>query len=55
MAGTVTLTGNKAVFTPSASLEANTTYTAKVGAGAKDLNGNLLSGGAFSWTFHTAS
>ena len=54
VAGTVTYAGNKYVFTPTASLQANSTYTAKIDASAKDLNGNLLSGGAYSWSFTTA-
>lgn len=53
--GTVTYSGNKFVFTPTNALQANTTYTAKIDATAKDLHGNLLSGGAYSWSFTTAS
>lgn len=43
-----------AVFLPSAALTADTTYTAKVGAGAKDLAGNVL-GSVFAWTFKTGT
>ncbi len=60
--GTVTYAGNAgaiATFTPAGNLAPNTTYTATVTAGAKDLAGNALSlaGGLAPdpWTFTTGA
>jgi len=55
VAGTVNYTGNTATFTPGAALDANATYTATITSGAKDMSGNAVSGGSFSWSFTTAS
>lgn len=40
--GTVSYTGNTAVFTPSAALTANRVHVAKLSTGAKDISGNSL-------------
>ena len=42
VAGTVTYAGTTATFAPSSNLAANTTYTATITTGAKDLAGNPL-------------
>lgn len=60
VAGVVTYdaASNTAIFTPSANLDANTTFTATVTAGAQDTAGNaLVSGGSAPnpWTFTTGS
>lgn len=52
--GTVTYAGNVATFTPTNNLAANTTYTATIATGARDLAGNPLSN-ATSWTFITGT
>ncbi|MBI5018195.1 MAG: Ig-like domain-containing protein [Deltaproteobacteria bacterium] len=54
VAGTVTVVGATATFTPAASLVPATAYTATVGTGARDLAGNPLAA-PFSWTFTTGS
>ena len=46
--------GNALVFAPNAALASGTSYTATVGAGAKDLAGDAL-GVAKSWRFTTAT
>jgi len=52
IAGTVTQSGTTVTFTPSVALAQNTTYTATVTTGAKDLAGNpLLTNN--SWSFST--
>jgi hypothetical protein len=48
--GTVTLTGNKAVFVPQAPLSYGTAYTATLTTGLKDPAGNAL-GGNYQWSF----
>ena len=53
VAGTVTYAGVTATFTPSGNLAANTTYTATITTGAKDLAGNPLASN-FAWSFTTA-
>ena len=54
--GTVSYTGNTATFTPMANLAASTLYTATVGAGAKDLAGNVLVPSTLNpWSFTTGS
>ncbi len=63
--GTVSyVVGNRtALFTPSAALAANTTYTATITIGATDLAGNALAGNqaalpaasAYIWTFTTSA
>jgi hypothetical protein len=52
VAGTVSLAGATATFTPTAPLASNTFYTATVSGGVKDLSGNFL-GSAYDWTFQT--
>jgi Tol biopolymer transport system component len=56
VAGTVTYntTTNTAAFTPLAALAYNTTYTATITTGAKDLAGNPLASD-YSWSFSTIS
>jgi hypothetical protein len=55
VAGTVSLSGNTATFTPSAALEAGTAYTAALSTSVRDADEQPLSEGAYSWTFTTAS
>ncbi len=51
VAGAVNYSGVNAVFTPTSALTANTTYTATITTGAKDLAGNpLASNYVWSWT-----
>ena len=51
VAGTVTYVGVNAVFTPTSALAANTTYTATITTGAKDVAGNALASNfVWSWT-----
>jgi len=50
--GTVTYSGNTAIFTPSSPLAAGTTYTATVTTGATSLTGNSLATDAV-WSFTT--
>src|SRR5207244_3248432 len=52
-AGTVSYAGTTASFTPSSALAPNTTYTATITTGAKDLAGNALANNLV-WTFITA-
>ncbi|MBF0408091.1 MAG: Ig-like domain-containing protein [Candidatus Riflebacteria bacterium] len=52
VAGTVTNVGVVAYFTPSSNLPFNSTYTATITTGAKDLAGNAL-GSNYTWTFST--
>ena len=56
VAGLVSYDGvnHVAEFLPSAALTADTAYTARVGAGAKDLAGNSLAS-TFSWGFKTGA
>ena len=54
IAGTVSVNGNTAQFTPSVQLAATTQYTASVAASVTDAAGNLL-GSDFSWSFTTAA
>jgi hypothetical protein len=53
----VTYSGTTATFTPASNLLPNTTYTATVSAGAKDLAGNVLTSGPVPnpWTFTTGA
>jgi hypothetical protein len=53
IAGTVTVNGANAVFTPSQTLAANTVYTATINTGAKNADGNALAAD-YTWTFTTA-
>src|SRR5437762_367156 len=52
VAGTVNYAGVTATFNPLSTLAANTTYTATITTGARDLAGNALATG-FSWSFTT--
>jgi hypothetical protein len=52
VAGTVSYAGVKATFSPVANLSPNTTYTATITTGAKDLAGNTLATN-YVWSFTT--
>jgi hypothetical protein len=52
--GAVTYTGSTATFTPNSTLAANTTFTATITTGAKDLAGNALASNRV-WTFTTGA
>ncbi|HEX5031434.1 MAG TPA: Ig-like domain-containing protein [Candidatus Eisenbacteria bacterium] len=52
VAGTVSVAGSTATFTPSAPLASNTTYTATLETGIEDLAGNNLQAD-FVWSFTT--
>ena len=54
VSGTVAYAGTTATFTPSSPLAPNTTYTATITTGAKDLAGNPLAGD-FVWSFTTGA
>lgn len=54
VAGTVTLNGTTAKFTPDVTLAPTTAYTATITSGVKDLNGNSLVG-SFTWSFTTGA
>jgi hypothetical protein len=54
VSGTVTYSGVNAVFTPASNLAANTTYTATITTGAKDLAGTALASN-FVWSFKTGA
>src|SRR5205823_5125465 len=54
VAGTVTYAGVTATFNPLNNLAPNTTYTATITTGAKDLAGNALPGN-FVWNFTTGA
>jgi hypothetical protein len=54
VAGTVTYSGTKATFTPSAALTGSTVYTATITTGSKDLAGNAVAS-AYSWSFTTVA
>ena len=54
VAGTVSYSGNTAIFVPSAPLSASTAYTATVTTGAQDLAGNALSA-ELGWSFITGT
>jgi len=54
VAGTVAYAGVTATFTPTGNLLSNTTYTATITTGAKDLAGNALASN-FVWTFTTGA
>src|SRR5207245_1590434 len=53
-AGTVSYAGVTAIFTPAGTLAPNTTYTATMTTGAKDLAGNALAAN-FVWSFTTGA
>lgn len=52
--GVVTYVGNTVTFNPDADLAADTTYSATITTGAKDVAGNALLAD-FAWTFATAT
>jgi hypothetical protein len=52
--GTVNYSGLTAVFTPTTNLAANTTYSASISSGARDLSGNALAGNQV-WSFTTGA
>jgi hypothetical protein len=52
--GTVAYVGTTATFTPTLGLAPNTTFTATVTTGAKDMAGNPLASN-FTWTFRTGA
>jgi hypothetical protein len=54
ISGVVTYAGTTGTFTPSANLTSNTTYTATVTTGSKDLSGNAMVND-YTWNFTTAS
>jgi uncharacterized protein (TIGR03437 family) len=54
VAGTVLYAGLTATFQPLANLSPNTTYTATITTGAKDLAGNALAA-AYTWSFTSGS
>jgi hypothetical protein len=54
VAGVVTYIGVTAIFTPTADLLPDTTYTAQISQGATDLTGHALAG-AVAWTFQTGA
>jgi hypothetical protein len=54
VAGAVTYVGVTATFNPTGNLAANTTYTATIGTGAKDLAGNALATN-YAWSFTTGA
>ncbi len=53
IAGTVSYSGNTAIFSPSVNLNAETVYTGTVTTGAKDLGGNAIATN-YTWNFTTA-
>lgn len=54
VSGNISYSGTTATFTPAIALGANTSYTAKVSTGAKDLAGNAL-GANVTWNFTTGA
>ncbi|WP_125179592.1 Ig-like domain-containing protein [Leptospira ellisii] len=52
--GSVSCAGSSATFTPSSSLAYNTSYTATIGTGIKDLAGNAMTA-PYSWSFTTGA
>lgn len=50
--GSVTCSGTTATFSPAAALHGNTTYTATVSTGVRDVAGNALAA-SYSWAFST--
>jgi hypothetical protein len=49
---TMSYAGTTAIFTPSRNLNKNVLYTARVGAGVRDLAGNIMTNDYF-WSFTT--
>jgi len=54
VAGTVTYVGTTATFAPTSALAINTTYTASITTGVKDLAGNAMAA-VFGWSFTTGA
>ncbi|MDO9254880.1 MAG: Ig-like domain-containing protein [Bacteroidales bacterium] len=54
IAGTVTYSGTKAIFTPLAAFTANTTYTGTITTGARNVEGAPIDN-TYTWTFKTGS
>jgi methionine-rich copper-binding protein CopC len=54
VAGVVSYIGTTAIFTPASNLAADTTYTATITTGARDLAGNELASD-FAWSFTTGT
>jgi hypothetical protein len=54
VAGSVSLSGTLATFTPSVALAGSTLYTATITTGAKDLSGNPMASN-YTWSFTTAA
>ncbi|MDZ7721550.1 MAG: Ig-like domain-containing protein [candidate division KSB1 bacterium] len=54
VSGVVSYSGETAVFAPSSNLEPNTTYTATITTGAKDLAGTALENN-YEWSFTTGA
>jgi hypothetical protein len=54
IAGAVTYAGTAGTFTPAVNLAANTTYTATITTGAKDLAGNAMAN-HYVWSFTTGA
>jgi hypothetical protein len=54
IAGSVSVAGATAVFTPAVNLDKNTKYTAKISTAVKDLSGNHLAA-EYSWSFTTGT
>ena len=54
VSGTISYVGTTAIYTPASSLTANTTYTATITTGAKDLSGNALANN-YVWNFTTGA
>ncbi len=52
VAGSISLSGNIAAYTPSRDLMSNTDYTATITTGAKDITGNAIASN-YVWTFKT--
>ena len=53
VSGSVTYSGTTATFTPASNMTANTSYTATISTGAKDLAGNALAT-SMVWSFTTS-
>ena len=54
ISGTITYSGNTASFTPNVALSANSTYTASINTGAKNVLGTSLNSN-YVWSFSTQS
>lgn len=54
VAGTVSMSGNVATFTPSSALQPGTSYTVRVENAVRDASGAAVTGSPVSWSFTTA-